>query len=176
MPVLTLLPFSKQEEFVLECVYQEIIGGDEIMLCYQIQGNKIGFHWPNKSQIPERQIGLWESTCFEIFIKHKDGDEYFEFNFSPNGNWNCFYFAKRGEPLREAQINFNPKINHLEEGKLTVEINKNCLGDGFWEAGCMQVNISAVIESKEGNLSYWALEHKDSEPNFHNFSSFVLNL
>jgi len=43
--------------------------------------------------------------------------------------------------------------------------------EGPWELG-----LSAVIETKTGDLSYWALAHPSEGPDFHHTDSFVLTL
>ncbi|HEY0085114.1 MAG TPA: hypothetical protein VGB65_04305, partial [Allosphingosinicella sp.] len=39
---------------------------------------------------PVRAEGLWERTCFELFLRQGDGPGYCEFNFSPSGEWAAY--------------------------------------------------------------------------------------
>lgn len=41
---------------------------------------------------PARRDGLWQSTCFELFLRAEGGESYFEFNFSPSGEWAAYRF------------------------------------------------------------------------------------
>src|SRR5215218_1207359 len=41
---------------------------------------------------PARADGLWERTCFELFLRQPDVENYYEFNFSPSGEWAAFGF------------------------------------------------------------------------------------
>jgi hypothetical protein len=36
--------------------------------------------------------------------------------------------------------------------------------------------LAAVLEDRDGRLSYWALEHPSERPDFHHPNSFVLEL
>ncbi len=123
-----------------------------------------------------RVIGLWESTCFELFIREKREDHYFEFNFSFKEKWNCFYFPKPNAHLTEWPTDLLPSISRLTPHQLEVNIPLSIFKKGFWQPGRMQLGISAVLEDLQGDLSYWALAHPDNKPNFHHFDSFLINL
>jgi hypothetical protein len=126
---------------------------------------------PNKSRV----LKLWEKTCFELFIKNEN-DSYIEFNFSPNFEWNCFYFEKKGDPLKELNQMKMPELDILlskDNFLLFAKIQKEYFPKGFFEDNqSLNVGISSVIKDRKGNLSYWALSHCDSRPNFHHFESF----
>lgn len=124
----------------------------------------------------ERVTGLWEKTCFELFIKNESG-QYLEFNFSPVFEWDCFYFNRKGESLKRWEKMQMPVTDILlsEADFLHFSvIKKDFFPEGFFDSGRdLQVGISSVIKEKSGRLSYWALSHADSRPNFHDFRSFV---
>jgi len=40
----------------------------------------------------------------------------------------------------------------------------------------LQFGFAAVLEQKNGNLSYWALTHNGVDPDFHRRDSFLLEL
>ena len=114
-----------------------------------------------------------EKTCFELFLKNSR-DQYLEFNFSPCFEWNCFYFPKKGAPLSEWDKMPRPEIDillSLENFFLVTEIKKEFFPDHFMTPG-MSAGISSVVKMKNGELTYWALSHQDSRPNFHHFGSF----
>ena len=52
----------------------------------------------------ERKVGIWEHTCFELFLKNKHGEDYYEINLAANTmHWNAFYFSHyRSSPLTES--------------------------------------------------------------------------
>jgi hypothetical protein len=41
---------------------------------------------------PQRADGLWEHTCFELFLLDPASGAYLEFNFSPSGQWAAYRF------------------------------------------------------------------------------------
>lgn len=122
----------------------------------------------------QRVTGLWKKSCFEFFIKNERGN-YLEYNFSPAFEWDCFYFEKKGDPLTQYPMN-KPKediLHALDVFHLIAEVPKESMPKDF-RTDKMQINLTSVIENKEDNkLSYWALSHKDSKPNFHYFESFI---
>jgi len=127
---------------------------------------------PNKNRI----LKLWEKTCFELFIKN-DNDSYVEFNFSPNFEWNCFYFEKKGDALNELKEMQMPDLDILlskDNFLLFAKIKKVFFPKGFFDNNQkLSVGISSVIKDSRKSLSYWALTHCDSRPNFHHFDSFI---
>ena len=155
----------------------EINSNDEsIFVSYRIdQGFELvdtGNSTPNKNRI----LKLWEKTCFELFIKN-ESDSYVEFNFSPNFEWNCFYFQRKGDSLCEHKEMQMPELDILlsrDNFLLFAKIKKEFFPKGFFdEKQTYSVGVSSVIKDNEKNLSYWALTHCDSRPNFHHFDSFI---
>src|SRR4051794_37365458 len=72
-----------------------------LSLWYVVQGD------PERLVIPpsreaKRTDNLWQTTCFELFLKPTDGTAYFEFNFSPSGEWAAYAFASPRVGMREA--------------------------------------------------------------------------
>ena len=126
---------------------------------------------------PSRVDGLWQHTCFEAFISVKGAPVYHEFNFSPSGQWAAYAFKgyRDGAPLLPDP---NPKIksrilgNRLE---LDALIDRSCLPRTTAETSFL-FGLSAVIEEDDGVLSYWALRHPSTRPDFHHPDSFMLEL
>lgn len=138
-------------------------------MCGDLAAIDLGEGHPNHARV----MKLWEKSCFELFIKTKE-DSYIEFNFSPEFEWNCFYFPKKGDPLLEyARMDFVKFdiLLSLDVFHLIVEIDKKRFPDGFFQ-GPLHAGISSVIKEKNGRMSYWALSHEDIRPNFHHFDSF----
>ena len=48
-----------------------------------------------------RADGLWQTTCFELFVRHPDQRGYFEFNFSPSTQWAAYRFSGYREGMAE---------------------------------------------------------------------------
>lgn len=121
---------------------------------------------------------LWEHTCFEAFITRSDLTIYHELNFSPSGQWARYAFSAyrqragipAGLPPPEFSVCLSPE--HLELHILLATA-------GFPEAApdsCWQLGISAVIENRQGEQAYWALSHAGPTPDFHQRTTFLLNL
>ena len=111
---------------------------------------------------------LWQHTCFEIFVS-PGMPAYREFNFSPSGEWAAYSFSqyRDGEPVSGGVDSLAARIrpDHLE-----IEAAIRC------PKGNLKVALSAVIEDREGPLSYWALRHPPGNPDFHHPDGFVLPL
>lgn len=117
-----------------------------------------------------RADGLWEHTCFEVFLKNK-GTSYRELNFSPSERWAAYSFGRYREETEELEIATPPTITAgkgLHMFICTVMMPATIL-DGERLAG-----VTAVIEETGGHKSYWALAHTADVPDFHRADSFTL--
>lgn len=123
----------------------------------------------------EREIGLWNHTCFEIFVGSSLRADYLEFNFASNHHWNAFYFEAPGDALVEYTPIHQIQINTID-ATLGVGIPLMPFPSEFWHEGQMKVGISSVLELVDGTLQYWALSHPETKPNFHNRHSWPIHL
>lgn len=148
---------------------------NSLYISYKLTGDLKGLDLGDGHPNHARVIKLWEKSCFELFIKNSK-DSYIEFNFSPVFEWNAFYFVKKGDPLTEYARVDGVKTDillSLDVFHLIVEIDKKKFPEGFFgNSESLSAGITSVIKTKEGALSYWALDHKDTRPNFHHFDSF----
>ena len=102
---------------------------------------------------------------------------YYEFNFAPSGAWAAYAFSRYrdGAPLAQA---VDPRIavrRAEQQLELDALIRLECLPLAPLCAR-LQLALSAVIEDKQGVLSYWALTHPPGRPDFHHPDAFVLEL
>ncbi len=144
-----------------------------IFISFLITGELKSINFDPPTPAKERVIKLWEKTCFELFLKN-NRDEYLEFNFSPRFEWNCFYFKQKGDQLSEWEKMQQPKIDillSLNKFFLVAEVKKEFFPVNF-QTDNMTAGISSVLKNYDDQLTYWALSHEDSKPNFHNFDSF----
>jgi hypothetical protein len=126
--------------------------------------------------VPRRADGLWQHTCFEAFIKASTSPVYYEFNFSPSGEWAAYAFHgyRDGGPLDDDRL--DPAIFVKSEDdclKLSAVIGLDRL-PAIEPGRIFQLGLSAVIEAIDGSLSYWALKHPAEKPDFHHPDSFTL--
>lgn len=128
------------------------------------------------AKAPEEAEGLWKHTCFEAFVAVVEEPPYHEFNFSPSGQWAAYAFDDYRTP-KDWRVQYPPALSYVRtEERLSVEV---ILSDRDLPANPLnqtyRLGLSAVIETKEGELSYWALCHPDGKPDFHHRTGFTLS-
>lgn len=137
-----------------------------LALRYYVTGDTAAIQLP-RTRPPERAEDLWQHTCFEAFLANAPG--YLEFNFSPSTEWAAWRFDAPREGKRNAAIT-PPRIETLigfDRFELKAELAMPVLGP---------MGLSAVIEEKDGTISYWALAHPPGDPDFHHADGFRLEL
>lgn len=124
---------------------------------------------------PSRMDNLWKLTCFEAFLAPADAPLYYEMNFSPSSQWALYRFDAYREGMRAAEIAKPPAISvrrsdyHMElDATLNLDELPELTGKSAWK-----IALSAVIESEDGRMSYWALRHPAGKPDFHHADGFV---
>lgn len=135
-------------------------------LAFRVTGGPLRLPEP---AAPERTDGLWQATCFELFVKPVDGKGYFEFNFSPSTQWAAYALNGYRAGMRPLEIPA-PRIERRGDG-VSVDVDLSTLPRGAWRVG-----LSAVIEEADGTRSYWALKHPAGAPDFHDDACFALEL
>jgi hypothetical protein len=118
-----------------------------------------------------RQDGLWQTTCFELFVSHaRDergaGDEpYTEFNFAPSERWAAYDFTAYRTGMTHRATARAPVITPRRGSDvlfMDVAIPTELLPPLPWHYG-----LTAVLEEAGGVKSYWALAHPPEKPDFH---------
>lgn len=150
--------------------------GDLVTVDYKISNLIESVALTSRKTKPQRTIGLWNSTCFELFLKNKGSNEYIEFNFSSSHDWNCFKFQNQNDQLREwTQLN-KVEITSFRDTNLyhlKVTFLKPQLPSNFQELERLLYSTTTVIKHSDDSYSYWAIKHTDNKPNFHHPESFV---
>lgn len=148
-----------------------------LRLRYRVEGTLERVSVPARQQGARRE-DLWRHTCFEAFLSVEESPAYCEFNFSPSTEWAAWGFASYRSGRSELACPTAPPIrverspNHL---LLEAEIDALVLGR-LPGRGPLALGLSAVIEELDGRLSYWALAHPASQPDFHDPEGFVLDV
>lgn len=120
---------------------------------------------------------LWQHTCFEAFFARAGDDSYYEVNLSPSTAWATYSFLRYREgglPARALELRMvvHQKANRLELHAL-LELDRTVsLNPGQH----LRLGLAAVIEQKDGRLSYWAIRHPEGQPDFHQSVAFALEL
>lgn len=167
----TACPFAYTLQVEIESNTENVI-----RLRYQLTGDiaKILIPEPMPANAAD---GLWQHTCFELFLAQTDTPAYHEFNFSPSGQWAAYAFRDYRERMPWTVVQ-PPVVNSTKtrnELILTARIDlAELLSVG--NADSYRLGVSAVVESLTGELSYWALLHPGERPDFHDRRSFVCRL
>src|SRR5689334_19764766 len=66
-------------------------GRSALALRYVFTGSTGDLRFP-PPKTPSRSDDLWRTTCFETFVRPPTGQVYYEFNFSPSGDWATYRF------------------------------------------------------------------------------------
>ena len=120
---------------------------------------------------PDRTDGLWQHTCFELFLRDPRDGVYLEFNFSPSGQWAAYQFDGYRAGMRELDAP-RPAIIGSAPTLLTATFEHPPL----WRGITVRAALCAVIEEVDGTKSYWALAHPPGKPDFHHADGFALEL
>lgn len=145
--------------------------GDLFSINYKITGRLSGIELPG-GDIPSRQDGLWDKTCLECFLAPRNSPEYWEFNLSPAGHWNVYGFDSYRKGMRwELSFEKLPFICRTGPDKLKLSLEFN-LGTIIPRSQEIDAAVSAVIKTRDGRISYWALSHPSSQPDFHDRRCF----
>ena len=122
-----------------------------------------------------RNDGLWQHTCFEAFLQADASDSYYEFNFAPSGEWAAYRFSGRRTGPSSPEMPAPSVTFERSEGccELIADIPIPALPE-LAKASVVRAGLSAVVESEDGSLSWWALAHANDKPDFHDPSTFAL--
>ncbi|MDP2786546.1 MAG: DOMON-like domain-containing protein [Pseudomonadota bacterium] len=154
-----------------------VLPAGALRLAYVLTGDLAGMRIP-EAQAASRVDGLWQHSCFEVFVGTTNGPAYREFNFSPSGQWQAYAFTvyRVGDLLASAT---NPAIECLiEPGCLTLHatLQPDDLPRGAGLSSPLRLGLTAVVETTDGALSYWALRHAPGKPDFHHPDTFALEI
>jgi hypothetical protein len=159
------------ESFLVRFEFTE----DYLHLQYEVTGELSALNIP-AMQTPCPVDGLWQHTCFEAFIAVNGEERYYEFNFSPSSAWAAYAFSSYR--CRSVWTIKNPPIIIFTETDESLLMDVLIDVDDLplkLENQSFQLGLTAVIETNEGGLSYWALQHSDGAADFHQRKHFVLS-
>lgn len=172
-----LIPYPAQKLPAIEITGTATRQESHLSIHYVVSGDIGAIIFPTATNSPTRQDDLWKATCFEFFIAIKDQPHYWEFNMSPSSNWNVYAMdAYRQINMREevsfTQLSFEFKKTNAEILlDISVDLNPIIQPETFLELG-----ITTIIQTKDGNETYWALAHPGPQADFHLRDSFVIVL
>ena len=173
-------------EVPLTCHAQSLAGGiegigatitrgmtGEVTVTYRVSGETGALEIPARST-PHRIDGLWKNTCFELFIGSFEDENYLEYNFSPSRQWAAYQFAGYRSDMAALETN-DPNIKAVQDAVSLTLIATIALPNA-WQARSLRVGVSAVMATKTGDISYWAIAHPPGKPDFHHRDCFAVQL
>lgn len=182
LPAQELKTFTLTAHTTAPCAAVRRLGGtvarmrDSVRVSYRLEGEISRLYIPAR-HAPRVADDLWRRTCFELFVSRKDRLAYRELNFSPSGEWAAYAFARYRQRDAETKLApLDPRIN-LRQSAETLELEAVVPLDRLSLGDCnaaLALALCAVIEERNGRLSYWALTHPLEKPDFHHPDAFVL--
>lgn len=133
---------------------------DGLSLRYRLEGALDALAIPAPGD-PARADELWRHTCFEAFVAGA-GEGYCEFNLAPSREWAAYRFDRYREGMAPLEVPA-PAVEVRRRGgvfELAAEL-------AFQPPQPARLNLTAVIEAADGQVSYWALAHPAGRPDFH---------
>lgn len=174
-----LIPHAMSAADAVRRIAVRLERGDEsgtLCIRWQLEGDIARLRLPAPA-VALRADGLWQHSCFEVFLQAGDADSYHEFNFAPSGAWAAYRFAGRRSGRSAPQIPA-PRIECARQpgsfamtATLPLAALPGCAGSPTLRAG-----LAAVIEDEHGQLAYWALAHRSTQPDFHDPASFTMQV
>jgi hypothetical protein len=175
--IFSLQPFTKED-----CISNLKIAGNIarnenlLIISYALLGDLSKVIITAPSDTPTRKNELWQDTCFEFFLGIKDSPCYWEFNLSPSSDWNVYSFDDYRQGMQE-DVNFTTLPFSVQQSEeccaiaLDIDLDKIVSIEQK-----IELAISSVIKTNDGEISYWALTHKGKEADFHLRESFILEM
>lgn len=171
----------------------DALGEGQTVFYYMLDGDIDRLRLPPQ-QRPGHVDELWRHTCFEAFIAPEATSTYLEFNFSPSSVWAVYRFDDYRSGMRVLHPELAPRIvcrRRLQQLETDVEVQLDPLmpylrqpaaengtsdGTAAHPTAGARLGLSAVLEDRHGQVSYWALAHPPGRPDFHRAESFVARL
>lgn len=149
-------------------------GDTALALSFFLRGDLAALRIP-LSGPPRRADRLWQHTCFEAFVRAGDEAAYHEFNLAPSGEWAAYRFQWYRQAARGTGPGPTPEIKVSSSGQLLQLEAVVPLDSAVFPAGApLRLGLSAVLEGKDGSLSYWALKHPPGKADFHHADAFAI--
>jgi hypothetical protein len=171
----TLQPFDKNaSELALSGTVTR--HNNQLAIAYTLTGDLEALVIAPPAESPERRDNLWETTCFEFFFAVPNTKNYHEVNLSPAGHWNLYRFDDYRAAMRhEPSLTTLPFTVTQTDRTLTLALalDLNLLLNPNQP---LELSITAVLQNKNSDCTYWATAHTGQNPDFHRRDSFVLRL
>lgn len=176
----TLIPHPATPDAAVRSLVAEVSwqpGAAKLSLLYRLDAETAGLRLP-APRPARRADGLWQHSCFEVFIRCGEEQAYYEFNFSTSGEWAAYRFESPRAGMQPLQNMPAPRIGVLRgRGNVDVSIDLDIpQWSGLATGAGLNLGLAAVIEHEDGSHSYWALRHGAARPDFHDPGAFALRV
>lgn len=151
------------------------INGPGLLLNYRVHGaaDELAALAIPQARAAGPADGLWQATCFELFVGRPDDPGYREFNFSPSGQWAWYVFSQERQRDAVPPPVFSPPELEWQPGVcpvLVAWVPAALLPPRPWRMG-----LSTVLAHRDGRLAYLALHHPKDRPDFHGRAGWILS-
>lgn len=144
-------------------------------LHYELHADLAQLKLPPGTGHPGAREGLWRHTCFEAFVGHPEASAYREFNLAPSGDWAIYDFSDERVRMPNRQELSRPRID-CRHGHDALMLDAWLLQDDLPAGDRLQLGLAAVIETRDGQLSHWALIHLGQQADFHDRRGWTASL
>lgn len=166
MTKISLRPYFEEKEISADAEIK--LGAGILSIRYAFSGAQFILE-NNEKKIMQRQDYLYENTCFELFLKPKNAEHYYEYHFALTGALNAYSLTH----YRSSLTKFNEdsfvgiKNELINEKSLIATVPL----PGSKNAEDYEINITAVYKAN-GRTQYYALSHGSEKADFHDFKQF----
>ena len=171
-----LQPFDSSSTPDLQITGSIARTSNTLIISYILKGDLNKIEIPSTAHTPSRKNELWEETCFEFFLGLKNSSCYWEFNLSPSGDWNIYRFDNYRQGMQEEiAVTLLPfSLRYQSDAlQLTLELDLNKI---IPAEQSLHIAIATVVKDKDGEVTYWALNHCGVQADFHLRDSFVIEV
>ncbi|MAM41337.1 MAG: hypothetical protein CL949_23170 [Erythrobacter sp.] len=117
---------------------------------------------------------LWRTTCFELFLQPDGGTSYCEFNLSPSERWAAYDFSSPRNGMANRPSPREPECT-MRQGTGFAIFDAAIPVEAVPDIACA-AGITCVLEEEGGIKSFWALQHCQDQPDFHDPACFIARL
>ena len=176
---LTCHPDTEQSALTEIRIWPGRKGTSWLSLVFRALGAMDQIEWPHTDASANgpwsRADRIWQHSCFEVFVSIPGETGYLEINLATNGLWAAYAFdGYRSGMQNEGMVILTEAYWRIDERRVqmtaVVELPERFRGRP------LNLAASAVIESKDGTKSYWALAHPPGQPDFHHPTCFATTL
>jgi len=114
----------------------------------------------------QRKDELWKSNCLELFVGSDSSSGYWEFNFSFNGDWNCYRFDSYRAGMRE-EVTVNLYAFKRENVEENIEFHISTRLPDTLNSQPALCPTAVIIDPTSKKPHFFAPSHPADKPDFH---------